>query len=239
MRRTISRLKRRLAGSSGPDLDAELRWWLERWNPVIQDGGFNPGDVTEYLDDGEGVAPTYEGRRWQIARAEVRRVLREASIEDPDYFAGKVVVDIGPGPLGFPDACPAKVSMAIEPLAERFASHSLLLRSDAVYLPVGAERIPLLAESVDVMLSRNSLDHVSDPQAVVGEVTRVLRPGGVFILNVDMEHAATATEPHVLDLQQIRSMLAHMELLSERIREHPHGGEGRTLIAVARKRQGS
>ncbi|HEX6459978.1 MAG TPA: hypothetical protein VF032_13760, partial [Thermoleophilaceae bacterium] len=103
------------------DLDAELRWWLERWDPIIHDGGFNPGDVQEFLDPGEPTADTYEGRRRQIARAEVRRVLREAQIPDPAFFQGKTVVDIGPGPLGFPDACDAAVSIGVEPLAERFA----------------------------------------------------------------------------------------------------------------------
>ena len=55
--------------------DAELRWWLDEWLPVLRAGGFNPGDASEFLD-GEEAAPTYEGRRWQQARAEVRRVLK-------------------------------------------------------------------------------------------------------------------------------------------------------------------
>jgi hypothetical protein len=81
--------------------DAELRWWLDEWLPVLQEGGFNPGDAAELLG-GEEPAPTYEGRRRQQARAEVRRVLREAAIDDPHLFDGKVVVDVGPGPLGSP-----------------------------------------------------------------------------------------------------------------------------------------
>src|SRR3954452_11540269 len=109
------------------DLDAELRWRLECWAPVIRDGGFNPGDVQEFLDPGEPTADTYEGKRRQIARAEVRRVLGEAQIEDQDFFQGKAVVDIGRGPLGFPDACGAAVSIGVEPLAERFAAAGLLL----------------------------------------------------------------------------------------------------------------
>ena len=174
----------RRAKPRAADLDAELRWWLESWDPVIRDGGFNPGDVQEFLDPGEPTADTYEGRRRQIARAEVRRVLSEAQIEDPSFFQGKVVVDIGPGPLGFPDACEAAVSIGVEPLAERFAAAGLLLEgSSALYLPVGAERIPLVSGTVDVALSRNSLDHVRDPAAVVDEARRILRPGGIFILN--------------------------------------------------------
>ena len=216
------------------DLDAELRWWLESWDPVIRDGGFNPGDVQEFLDPEEPVADSYVGRRRQIARAEVRRVLSEAEIEDPRFFEGKTVVDIGPGPLGFPDACGAAMSIGVEPLAERFAAAGLLLPdSRALYLAVGAEAIPLLSGSVDVVLSRNSLDHVRDPAAVVGEVRRLLKPGGTFILNVDLDHPVTATEPHTFTHDEVRKLLRGLEIEREIVRERAHGHEGRSIVVVA------
>jgi len=231
MRGILRRAKGRAA-----DLDAELRWWLESWDPVIRDGGFNPGDVQEFLDPGERTAETYDGRRRQIARAEVRRVLSEAQIEDPAFFAGKVVLDIGPGPLGFPDACDAALSIGVEPLAERFAAAGLLIpNSRALYLAVGAEDIPLVSETVDVALSRNSLDHVRDPEAVVGEVLRLLRPGGTFILNVDLDHPATATEPHTFTLDKVRRLLAGFDIEREIQRAGAHGHEGRSVVVVARR----
>ena len=188
----MSRLRRLFRDPVSTKQAGELRWWLEEWDPVLRAGGFNPGDAADFLD-GEQPADTYEGRRWQQARAEVRRVLREAAIEDERFFDGKVVLDIGPGPLGFPDACPARVSIGVEPLAERYREHGLLLEgSDAVYLSVGAERIPLVSGSVDVVVARNSLDHVDDPDAVLREAQRLLRPGGTLILNFDVGHAPTA-----------------------------------------------
>jgi SAM-dependent methyltransferase len=226
----------RRAQARAADLDAELRWWLESWDPVIRDGGFNPGDVQEFLDPGERTADTYDGRRRQIARAEVRRVLSEAQIEDPAFFEGKLVMDIGPGPLGFPDACGAALSIGIEPLAERFAAAGLLIPdSRAVYLAVGAEQIPLVSGTVDVALSRNSLDHVRDPAAVVGEVRRLLHPGGSFILNVDLDHPATATEPHTFTLEKVRDLLSAFEVEREIERDGAHGHEGRSVVVVARR----
>lgn len=226
----------RRAQPRAADLDAELRWWLESWDPVIRDGGFNPGDVQEFLDPGEPTADTYEGRRRQIARAEVRRVLSEAGIGDPAFFEGKVVMDIGPGPLGFPDACGAALSIGIEPLAERFAAAGLMIPgSPAVYLAVGAERIPLVSGTVDVALSRNSLDHVRDPDAVVAEVHRLLRPGGTLILNVDLDHPATATEPHTFTEERVRRLLTGFEIVRETVDERAHGDEGRSLVVVARR----
>jgi ubiquinone/menaquinone biosynthesis C-methylase UbiE len=215
--------------------DAELRWWLDEWLPVLKAGGFNPGDASELLG-GEPAAPTYDGRRWQQARAEVRRVLREAAIEDERFFEGKVVLDIGPGPLGFPDACPARVSIGVDPLAEQYREHGLLLEgSDAIYLSVGAESIPLTSAGVDVVVARNSLDHVDDPQAVLSEARRLLRPGGTLILNFDVGHAPTATEPHTLAVGRVRSALEQMTITAERTAGEAHGDEGETVVVVAQR----
>jgi SAM-dependent methyltransferase len=229
-------LRQRFRGSVAAKHDAELRWWLEEWLPVLQAGGFNPGDASELLG-GEEAAPTYEGRRWQQARAEVRRVLREASIDDGRFFDGKVVVDVGPGPLGFPDACPARVSIGVDPLADRYRAAGLLLEgTDALYLSVGAEAIPLTSASVDVVVARNSLDHVDDPRAVLAEARRLLRAGGTLILNFDAGHAPTATEPHTLTRELVREGLGDLTIVREETTTHPHGGEGEVVVIVAERR---
>lgn len=163
------------------------------------------------------------------------RVRREAAIDDEDFFAGKVVVDIGPGPLGFPDACPARVCIGIDPLAARFAERGLLLPgSPAVYLATGAERIPMLADSADVVLARNSLDYVEDPERVLGEVRRILRPGGVAILLFDVGSAVTATEPHSFTPERIRAGIAGMTVIRERSWDQPFATDGHRMAIVAR-----
>src|SRR5215210_2759052 len=65
-------LRRFLRRRAGGDPDAELRFWLEQWEPHIRSGSlFSPGGL-ELTGDTE-VADTYEGRRWQEARARARR----------------------------------------------------------------------------------------------------------------------------------------------------------------------
>ena len=233
-RRAAGRLRReRLPGGGDPDV--ELRWWLDVWEPHLRSGKLFSPNGLELIGD-EDVADSYEGRRWQEARAQVRRVLAEAEIDDPAFFSGKVVVDIGPGPVGLPDACGARVSLGIEPLARDLDRHGLLLSSDALYLPVGAEALPLLDGSVDVVVARNSLDHVTDPPAVLREAERVLAPGGTLILNVDVDHTPNPAEPHAFSVEDIRTLLRSLRPVRDRIEDVPHGHDGRQLIVVAEKR---
>jgi SAM-dependent methyltransferase len=230
---SLAGIRNRLRAPSPSKHDEELRWWLEEWDPVIRGGGLFPGDALELLGETSADA-TYWGRRRQQARAEVRRVVNEAALDGETFFEGKVVVDVGPGPLGFPDACPAALAIGIEPLAERFAEHDLMLPdSRALYLAVGAERIPLLSGSVDVVIARNSLDHVDDPEQVLREAQRLLRPGGTLILNFDIDHAPTATEPHTLSVERVKGAIDAMSIVHERRWDHSHGHEGVAVVLRA------
>lgn len=214
--------------------DAQLRWWLEQWDPVLRAGGLNPPDALALLGETE-IAPTYAGRRRQQARAEVVRVLGEAAIDDPAFFAGKVVVDIGPGPLGFPDACPARVCIGVDPLAERFARHGLLLPgTPAVYLSTGAEQIPLVSATADVVLARNSLDYVDDPEQVLREARRILRPAGTVIVLFDVDSAPAPGEPHVLTVPRVRAALGDLTIIREHSWDQPFGHDGHRVVLVAR-----
>lgn len=227
-------IRRRLRRGGDVKGDAELRWWKAEFDRVVRGGGWFPGDVGAFIDDA-GPAADYWERRRQIARSEVGRVLHEAAIDDPRFFDGKVVVDIGPGILGFPDACPGRVVFGVDPLAARFAAEGLLIESDALYLPVGGESIPLLDATVDVVVARNSLDHVEDPASVVREARRLLRSGGVLILNFDVGTTPTATEPHVLSEPQVLGWLDGMEIVRHVGGGAAHGEEGHAVVIVARQ----
>ena len=213
--------------------DAQLRWWVQEWDPVLRNGGLNPSDAAALLGDAE-IASTYLGRRRQQARAEVLRVLREAAIEDQAFFHGRVVVDIGPGPLGFPDVCPARLSIGVDPLAERYAESGLMLPdSPALYLSCGAEQIPLVSASADVVLARNSLDYVESPEQVLREARRILRPGGTLIALFDVDSTPTSREPHRLTVERIRAAVRDMTVVREHRWDQPFATDGHRAIIVA------
>ena len=221
LRRVLWSARRRLTSRDAVER-SELRFWIEDWDPALRRGDLWGPDTLALCGD-----------------AEVARVLAEAGIEDPGFFDGGTVVDVGPGPVGFPDACPAALSVGVDPLADAYAAAGLLLESPAVYLSVPAERIPLLSGSVDAVVARNSLDHVSDPAAVIAEAWRLLRPGGHLILNVDVDHPATPSEPHEIGLPELRRWLERFEIVSEREWEGGHGGTGadpgHAVVILARK----
>ena len=54
-----------------------------------------------------------------------------------------------------------------------------------ICLKCSAEEIPLPDESVDVILSIASFDHIPDYRKALAEVSRLLRKGGVFILTLN------------------------------------------------------
>jgi SAM-dependent methyltransferase len=213
--------------------DAQLCWWVEEWDAVIRGGGLHPPDALSFLED-DAIEPSYLGRRWQIARAQVVRVLAEAAIGDPEYFTGKFVVEVGPGPLGFPDACPARVSVGIDPLAERYAQADLLLPdSPALYIKARAEQMPLLSASADVLLARNTLDFVDDPARALAEFRRVVRPGGRVILLFDVGHTPTVSQPNALSADWARAQLAGMTIVHEHAWPEPFGRDGHRVVLVA------
>jgi SAM-dependent methyltransferase len=226
------RLRQRFRDPVAAKHGAQLRWWLEQWDPVIRAGGLKPADALEYLD-GEEVDSTYLGRRWQLARSQVRRVVMEAAIEDQRFFEGKVVVEVGPGPIGFPDACPARVSIGVDPLAERYARSELLIpKTPAIYLNAGAEQIPLLSSSADVVLMRNALDYVDHPERALAEARRILAPGGTLITLFDVGHTPSASQPNALTVERVRTALPGMQVVREYHWDSPFGHDGHRVVVV-------
>ena len=101
------------------------------------------------------------------------------------------IVELGPGPganLGYYPKGSRVV--AVEP--NRYA-HPVLLREarrrglEITLVPREAEHLPQVTASVDLVVGTLVLCSVRDPEAVLSEIVRVLRPGGRFLA---IEHVA-------------------------------------------------
>ena len=57
------------------------------------------------------------------------------------------------------------------------------------YVDAGAESIPFPTAHFDAAFSFNSLDHVHDLGRAIAEIKRIVKPGGLFLLITEIDHA--------------------------------------------------
>lgn len=114
---------------------------------------------------------------------------------DHAFYEGKRLIDIGCGPRGSLEwADMARERVGLDPLAEKYRE----LGTDQHkmrYVTAGSESIPFPDGHFDVVSTFNSLDHVDDLDATLGELCRVLKPGGTLLLISEVNHEPTPTEP--------------------------------------------
>jgi len=229
-------------------LHAELQFWADQWDSCLRNGKLwgqhlMGMDAVTLLKESKAFAEwdgrkpwSYEQLRQMEAEAQVLRICRELDLPN-DYFTGKRVMNIGPGLVGFLEACGASLGIAVEPLARAFQERGLLLPSrHVIYLAVGAESLPLPDGSVDIVLSRNNLDHVNAPELVVKEVHRLLCSSGIFLLIVHLEDEPSPTEPHAFNEDKLHELLEEFKPVSERVETMEGRTEaGETFIGIYEK----
>jgi len=143
-----------------------------------------------------------------------------------EFFAGKRILDVGCGPRGSLEwAKKAARRIGLDPLVDRY--YDLGIDEHAMeYCLAPAENIPFPDESFDIVSSLNSLDHVNDLHGALGQITRVLVPGGSFLVEVEFGHRPTDTEPieipkdFVESLQPTFRILLHKRFAAPRERVH-------------------
>ncbi len=110
-----------------------------------------------------------------------------------DYVAhvpadARFVLDIGPGD-GWPSLPvardrPGTMVVGVDPSPRRArvcAENAARLEvANARFLVGDADRLPFASATFDAVVAASSLEEASDPAAVVAELARVLRPGGVL-----------------------------------------------------------
>jgi SAM-dependent methyltransferase len=114
------------------------------------------------------------------------------------FFRDRSILDVGCGPRGSLEwADDAAERVGLDPLARRYRAlgtgdHRMR------YVAGRAEAIPFEDGRFDVVSAFNSLDHVEDERRAAAEIVRVLAPGGVVLLIVEVGHAPSSTEPLTL-----------------------------------------
>lgn len=129
---------------------------------------------------------------------------------DKAAYDGAVILDIGCGPRGSLEwATNAGRRFGVDPLANDYLMLGAIDHGMR-YLCAPSERIPVPDGYCDAVFSFNSLDHVEDVERTLREIARITRPGGVFLLLVEVNHEPTPCEPHCLTPEGLlASLQAH------------------------------
>jgi SAM-dependent methyltransferase len=162
--------------------------------------------------------------RWQAGRmAELAAWLGLQTPEEVERWRRSVrAVEVGAGPHPFLLVGEWKSQVAVDPLADGYRAEGLLCDlGSLVYVCASAEEIPLPGESADLVVTHNCLDHVDDPGAAVAEMGRLLAPGALLWLFVDLRSTTDDLHPHALSADLVRTMLTNAGL--SRLRESEQG----------------
>lgn len=130
---------------------------------------------------------------------------------EPSFYEGKKILDIGCGPRGSLEwADMAAERVGIDSLAAAYRK----LGTDKhkmTYAACGIEDAPYEEGHFDVITSVNSLDHVDDLDRAIVQIKRLTKPGGLFLLLVEVNHEPTVCEPFTLTWDTVKQFEPEFE----------------------------
>jgi SAM-dependent methyltransferase len=175
---------------------AELRYWLR---------------AIRGQDPRHGASFSETFARWQRTRLNelADRLALDRGDAMDEWCRSRDAVEIGGGPMPSVAFRPFLTRVAVDPLADAYMSERLAPASATGVTHVSAcgEWLPLAAASADLVIAENCLDHTDDPERVMSEIRRVLRPGGKLWMLVDLMEHRDALHPSPMSQERITALL--------------------------------
>jgi len=98
------------------------------------------------------------------------------------------VVEVGSGAHGLIFCFGAERGIGVDPLAVSYGSLFPRWQHRAQTIAAVGESLPFADHSFDVVLCDNVVDHAESPRKIVGELVRILVPGGLLYFTVNIHH---------------------------------------------------
>jgi SAM-dependent methyltransferase len=122
-------------------------------------------------------------------------------------YRGRRLLDVGCGPRGSLEwASTAAETVGVDPLADRYRKLQTR-RQRMSYVNAYAETMPFANGHFDDAFCFNALDHTADYRRALGEIHRVLRAGGRFLLITEVNHEPTLAEPNCILPEELAALI--------------------------------
>jgi SAM-dependent methyltransferase len=102
--------------------------------------------------------------------------------------AGARVIEVGSGAHGLIFYFGSGPGVGVDPLAVSYGRLFPVWQRCAKTVAACGESLPFADQSFDVVLCDNVVDHAESPKRIVGELARVLAPGGLLYFTVNVHH---------------------------------------------------
>jgi SAM-dependent methyltransferase len=185
---------------------------------------------------------TYDEERLAYSRLLLDEVLGYCGHDEP-WLKDKTVVSIGSGCTGDLAAWPAAVKIAVDPLLYTYQQLRMLVgdvsgTSQTVHLAMSVEELPLLDDCADLVICRNALDHMPDPQLGLRQIGRILKDNAPLFLSVDIGGFPTPDEPTVFSVDSLVALLEDQFAIVRHTDDHlAHSGwRAGSVRMLARKK---
>ncbi|UCC94468.1 MAG: class I SAM-dependent methyltransferase [Candidatus Omnitrophota bacterium] len=109
------------------------------------------------------------------------------------------ILEIGSGPFESLHDVTAAIKIAVDPLASEYMERLPIERKESNIVEAMAEVLPFKTDYFDIVVSRNSFDHLNNPEQALLEFHRVLKKDGTCIIECYVDSDPFVThEPFVL-----------------------------------------
>jgi ubiquinone/menaquinone biosynthesis C-methylase UbiE len=130
------------------------------------------------------------------------------------------------------------VKIAVDPLLYVYQKLGMLLKDvqgvhPTVYLSTGIEDLPLVDGCADLVLCRNALDHMPDPEAALKQFSRIMKQNGVVYLSVDIGGEPTPDEPTVFSIESLTALIKkRFQVLIQSNEQPPHSSRRVSKVRI-------
>ena len=98
------------------------------------------------------------------------------------------VLEVGSGAHGLIFGFEDVFAIGLDPLAVEYKKLFPVWQADSKTIAAVGEELPFDDGAFEVVLSDNVVDHAADPEGIIGELVRVLKPGGIMYFTVNTHH---------------------------------------------------